>query len=50
LNHRRAATAPAGGGYELALACDEILLIDDRSSTVSLPKSPLLACCRAPAG
>jgi benzoyl-CoA-dihydrodiol lyase len=33
----------AGGGYELALACDEILLIDDRSSAVSLPESPLLA-------
>ncbi len=32
----------AGGGYELALACDEILLIDDRSSTVSLPEVPLL--------
>ena len=32
----------AGGGYEVALACDEILLIDDRSSTVSLPEVPLL--------
>src|ERR1700687_2759691 len=32
----------AGGGYELALACDEIFLIDDRSSTVSLPEVPLL--------
>ena len=32
----------AGGGYELALACDEILLIDDRSSTISLPEVPLL--------
>ena len=32
----------AGGGYELALACDEIVLIDDRSSTVSLPEAPLL--------
>ncbi len=32
----------AGGGYELALACDEIVLIDDRSSTVSLPEVPLL--------
>ena len=33
----------AGGGYELALACDEILLVDDRSSSVSLPEVPLLA-------
>jgi benzoyl-CoA-dihydrodiol lyase len=32
----------AGGGYELALACDEIILIDDRSSAVSLPEAPLL--------
>ena len=32
----------AGGGYELALACDEIILIDDRSSSVSLPEVPLL--------
>jgi benzoyl-CoA-dihydrodiol lyase len=33
----------AGGGYELALACDEILLIDDGNSAVSLPEVPLLA-------
>ncbi len=34
--------ACAGGGYELALACDEIMLIDDRSSAVALPEVPLL--------
>ena len=34
--------ACAGGGYELALACDEIYLVDDRSSSVSLPEVPLL--------
>ncbi len=33
----------AGGGYELALACDEIILVDDKSSTVSFPEVPLLA-------
>jgi benzoyl-CoA-dihydrodiol lyase len=32
----------SGGGYELALACEHIMLIDDRSSTVSLPEVPLL--------
>ncbi len=32
----------AGGGYELALACDEIVLVDDRNSAVSLPEVPLL--------
>ena len=32
----------SGGGYELALACDEIVLVDDRSSAVSLPEVPLL--------
>jgi benzoyl-CoA-dihydrodiol lyase len=35
--------ATAGGGYELALACNEILLVDDSNSTVSLPEVPLLA-------
>jgi len=34
--------ATAGGGYEMALACDAILMVDDRSSTVSLPEVPLL--------
>jgi len=34
--------ACAGGGYEMALACDEIILVDDRSSAVSLPEVPLL--------
>src|SRR6476660_7439875 len=34
--------AAAGGGYELALACDQIVLIDDNSSSVSLPEVPLL--------
>src|SRR5829696_9485744 len=33
----------AGGGYELALACDEIVLVDDGSSAVSFPETPLLA-------
>src|SRR6202044_366616 len=32
----------SGGGYDLALACDQILLVDDRSSAVSLPELPLL--------
>ena len=35
--------ATAGGGYELALACDQIMLVDDGSSTVALPEVPLLA-------
>ncbi|MDE2289530.1 MAG: benzoyl-CoA-dihydrodiol lyase [Burkholderiales bacterium] len=34
--------ACAGGGYELAMACDEIYLVDDRSSSVALPEVPLL--------
>src|SRR5690606_26574343 len=32
----------SGGGYELALACEHIMLVDDRSSAVSLPEVPLL--------
>ena len=36
----------AGGGYELALACDEIVLVDDRSSAVSLPEVSLLGVLR----
>ena len=34
--------ACAGGGYELAMACDEVFLVDDRSSNVALPEVPLL--------
>src|SRR2546428_1227320 len=34
--------ATAGGGYELALACEQIVLVDDGSSTVALPEVPLL--------
>ena len=39
----------AGGGYELALSCDQIILADDGSSTVSLPEIPCLPCCPEPA-
>ena len=42
--------ACAGGGYELALACDEIILVDDRSSAVSLPEVPLLGVLPGPGG
>jgi len=46
-SHQRYLTAingtAAGGGYELALATDHIMLVDDRKSTVSLPETPLLA-------
>jgi benzoyl-CoA-dihydrodiol lyase len=39
----------AGGGYELALACDEIVLVDDSNSAVSLPERRCSRCCPAPA-
>src|SRR5262245_4259044 len=42
--------ACAGGGYELALACDEIIMVDDRSSTVSLPEVALLGVLPATGG
>jgi benzoyl-CoA-dihydrodiol lyase len=42
--------AAAGGGYELALACEQILLIDDGSTAVSLPELPLLAVLPATGG
>src|SRR5262249_50019454 len=40
----------AGGGYELALACDEIYLVDDGNSAVSLPEAPLLGARHGPGG
>ena len=40
----------AGGGYELALAADHIMLVDDRRSTVALPETPLLAVLPATGG
>jgi benzoyl-CoA-dihydrodiol lyase len=39
----------AGGGYELALACDEIVLVDDGSASVGCRRRRCLACCPAPA-
>jgi benzoyl-CoA-dihydrodiol lyase len=42
--------AAAGGGYELAVAADHIMLIDDRRSSVALPETPLLAVLPARAG
>jgi benzoyl-CoA-dihydrodiol lyase len=40
----------SGGGYELALACEEILLVDDRSAAVALPELPLLGVLPATGG
>jgi benzoyl-CoA-dihydrodiol lyase len=41
--------ACAGGGFELALACNHIMLVDDGASTVALPEVPYWRCCQAPA-